>query len=142
MNNSNDSEGNGEYYTPYDEANRVNNPLVEKNSTTSMILGIIAIVCTLMGFLAPIALVLGILALVKGKKYRLENTSAKAGYILGIIAIVISVVMIVGFVLMISRGFSCNSMGYSVYGTRSFMNGGMHGSVFYHNGPHFFHRFF
>lgn len=142
MNNSNDNDGNGEYYTPYDEANQVNNPLVEKKGTTSMILGIIAIVCAITGFLTPVALVLGIIALVKGKKYRKENTNAKAGYVLGIISIVIAAVLIGGFFLMASRGFGYHAMGTSMYGTRSMMNSGMHGSVFYQNGPHMYHKFF
>ena len=32
-------------------------------------------VCAITGFLTPVALVLGIIALVKGKKYRTENTT-------------------------------------------------------------------
>jgi uncharacterized protein YqhQ len=142
MNNSHDREDNGEYSTPYDEANQVNNPLADKSSTTAMILGIIAIACITTGFLAPVALVLGIIAIVKGKKYRLENTSAKAGYILGIISIVLAAVLIIGFSFMIFRGIGYHSMGYGGYGTRSMMSGGFHGSEFYQNGTHVFQRFF
>jgi uncharacterized membrane-anchored protein len=142
MNNSNENEENGEYYTPYDEANQVNNPLMEKKGTTSMILGIIAIVSAITGFLTPVALVLGIIALVKGKKYRKENTNAKAGYVLGIISIIIAAVLIIGFFLMMSRGFGYHSVHTSMYGTRSLINGSMHGSVFYQNGPHMYHKFF
>jgi uncharacterized membrane-anchored protein len=142
MNNSNDNEGNGEYYTPYDEANQINNPLAEKRSTTAMILGIIAISCAITGFLAPVALVLGIIALVKGKNYKSENTNAKAGYVLGIISIILAAVLIIVFAFMIARGIGYHSMGSNAYGTRSFMNGGFHGSEFYQNGTHVYQRFF
>ena len=128
---------NGEYYTPYDEASQVNNPLMERKSTTSMVLGIIAIVCSFTGMLAPIGLVLGIIAVVKSNKFRKENSSAKAGYILGIIAIIGAAVMILGFLLMMSHGSSMFIHGQSI-GFRS----GMHGSYFYQNGPRFFHSSF
>lgn len=142
MNKSHDNEGNGEYNTPYDEANQVNSPLADKTSTTAMILGIIAIACITTGFLAPVALVLGIIALVKGKNYRLENTSAKAGYILGIISVILATILIIGFAFLLIRGIGCHSMRYDGYGTRSFMNGRMHGSEFYQNGNYVIQRFF
>lgn len=142
MNSSNDGEGRSEYTTPYDESSRVNNPLADKKGTTSMILGIIAIVSTITGLLAPVALVLGIIAIVKSKKYMRVNTNAKAGFVLGIISVIIACLIIIGFLFLISNGSGYHTMHTSMYTTHSLINGRSHGSIFYQNGPHMYHKYF
>jgi len=128
---------NDEYYTPYDESSQVNNPLMDKKSTTSMILGIIAIVCSFTWFLAPVGLVLGIIAVVKAKSFRKENGTAKAGYILGIIALIVSAILVIGFVVMMSHG---TFTGYRMHSISS--GAGFHGSYFLQRGPRILFRRF
>lgn len=138
MNNSNGYDNKGEYYTPYDEASQVNNPLAERKGTTSMILGIISLVSAITVIFAPLALVLGIIAIVKGKKYKSDSFNAKAGFILGIISVVISAIILIGLFLLIKNGiyYSYN------YQSPMFFNNGFHRSFYFHSGFPFFHRYF
>lgn len=57
--------------------------------TTPLVLGIMSVIFSLT-FSRLIGLILGIIAIVKGSKYRNVDNDAKAGWILGIIGVVLS----------------------------------------------------
>ncbi len=57
--------------------------------TTPLVLGIISVVLSL-SLSRVVGFILGILAIVKGGRYRHMNNDAKAGWILGIIGVTIS----------------------------------------------------
>jgi hypothetical protein len=79
---------------PYNHNTEVKRTTSDDAGSIAMILGIIAIVCSITGLLAIVGLVLGILALVKGAKVRKYSSSGMAGWVLGIIAIIFSGVKI------------------------------------------------
>ncbi|MBK5201772.1 MAG: hypothetical protein JJE21_09635 [Spirochaetaceae bacterium] len=81
-------------YNEYEESNKSHGYYkdhdIQEKSNNSLILGIIAIVFTLIPFFKLIGIILGILAIVKGYKYRSENSSALAGWVLGILSLIFS----------------------------------------------------
>lgn len=66
---------------------------IQEKSNASLVLGIIAAVFTLIPFFKLIGIILGILAIVKGYKYRSENGAALAGWVLGILSLIFSSVV-------------------------------------------------
>lgn len=69
------------------------NPKYEDRGTAPMILGILSVIFSLT-FSRLIGLVLGIIAVCLGGKYRYTNKDAKVGFITGIVGICISAIFI------------------------------------------------
>lgn len=67
------------------------NPHYEDRGTAPMILGILSLIFSV-SFSRLIGLVLGIIAVCLGSKYRYTNKEAKYGFVMGIIGICISAI--------------------------------------------------
>lgn len=85
-------EENNRYYSNAPDEN----PNYEDRGTAPMILGILSLIFSFT-FSRIIGLVLGIIAVCLGSRYRYENKEAKAGFIMGIIGITINAIIILGF---------------------------------------------
>jgi hypothetical protein len=75
----------------YNENYNENNTTGKNNSTASMVLGIISVVCWFFGYSAILSIILGIIGLVLAintKKAGYDNGMRKAGFVLSIIGIV------------------------------------------------------
>lgn len=88
---------------PYHRGTEVKRTTSDDAGSIAMILGIIAIVCSVTGYLALVGLVLGIIALVKGSKIRKVSSSGLAGWVLGIISIVFSGVAILAIMAFLTH---------------------------------------
>lgn len=98
---------NDDSYKQYDyEGDHTNQPYQEQTSgiaIATMILGIIAVVCMVSCCCTPLAIILGIAAIicfaVTPKINETRGTKAKAGLICGIVAIIGSIILIIVFVV-------------------------------------------
>lgn len=80
------------------------NPHYEDRGTAPMILGILSLIFSLT-FSRLIGLVLGIIAVCLGSKYRYTNKDAKVGFVTGIIGICISAIIFFAFLLFFGFAF-------------------------------------
>lgn len=83
---------NNEYGESSNDNNYYDRNSIYEQSNTSMTIGIIAIVFTIIPLLKPVAIILGIIAIVKGYKYRSVKTPALVGWLLGILSILASII--------------------------------------------------
>lgn len=74
---------------PYNRNTEVKRTTSDDYGSIAMILGIIAIVCSISGYLSFVGVILGIIAIVKGSKVRKYSSSGMAGWVLGIISVVL-----------------------------------------------------
>jgi predicted membrane protein len=101
--------------TPYEDEFRVNKK-DESDATTSFILSIIAAVFAFGSGFSIIGFVCGIIAVVKAAPLRRENKYAKIGWILGIVAICLT---IFGAILMFATGQGPHVSTYFYHATYS-----------------------
>lgn len=95
---------------PYNRNTEVKRTTSDDSGSVAMILGIIAIVCAVTGILSLIGLVLGIIAIVNGAKVRKFSSSGMAGWVLGIISVVVS-----SGAIILSIAFFANLIWFSPY---------------------------
>lgn len=89
-------------YQPYKEEGCVKNKITYDRASNTMILGIISIVCSITVVFTMVGFVLGIIAIVKGSSVRHESNAGLAGWLLGIISVVLfgmCVIFFLAFVL-------------------------------------------
>lgn len=94
-NDGNSSKISNNDYQPYDESSCVKKTRSDDKGTIVLIIGIAATLLSIP--FAVFGLPLGIIAIVKGSKIKLESTLGTAGWILGIISTVISSLAILFF---------------------------------------------
>lgn len=90
---------------PYNQDTEERRTTSDDPGSIALILGIIAVVSAVTGYLSLVGLVLGIIALVKGSKIRKVSSSGMAGWVLGIISIVFSGISVFITTVLISHLF-------------------------------------
>ncbi len=94
-----------EYEESHRDYNNYNSDIVREKSNTALILGIISIVFIFLPGLNLIGFVLGIIAVIKGSRYRSRCGTAQAGWVLGILSIVFSSITVLLIMLIFGHLF-------------------------------------
>jgi hypothetical protein len=81
-------------YQPYDESTMVKKTTSDDAGSIVLILGIIAIVSAFSFYLSIVGLVCGIISIVKGSSIRHYSSTGMAGFVLGIISVVMATILL------------------------------------------------
>jgi uncharacterized membrane protein len=73
-------------------------PQRDNSGTTSLILGILSLVCGITGLASLVGTILGIIGIVQGNKNRKHDPLARTGFILSVIGLVLSSLLFVAFI--------------------------------------------
>ncbi len=80
---------------PYDESTMVKKTTSDDAGSIVLILGIIAIVSAFSLYLSIVGLVCGIISIVKGSSIRHCSSTGMAGFVLGIISVVMATILLI-----------------------------------------------